>query len=487
MQFPGFCGKSYRSQSPFANIERTVNFYPEIQEVPSSKARIVLAPTPGLALFATAGNGPVRGSFEQNGRAFCVSGDKFYEVFGNGTVTEIGTVGNDGLPATIDSNGVQLFITSGGNGYIYTFATSAFTQIVAAGFPGASMGAFLDGYFIALKPDSRQINVSALYDGLTWNASESTVLSQSTDNIRSMIVDHRQLWLFGGQKTHVYENVGNPNFPFEPTLSPGSQVEHGIAAAFSLARLDNTVFFLGSDERGAGIVWRLEGYIPRRISDHGVEFAFQGYSRIDDAIAWTYQDKGHMFYVLYFPTADKTWVYDIAADAWHERTWFGGTPNQEHAHRGRCHFFAFWHHLVGDRENGKIYRMSSDLLDDDGQLIRRIRQAPHLSNEQKWIYYKMLQLDLQAGIGLDGIAPPTPPAPDPVGYNPKVILQYSDDSGNTWSPERAVSAGKLGEYRAQVQWYRLGRARDRVFRIIVTDPVHWTIIQAFLDFKLGIS
>lgn len=407
MRYPNFIGGSYKSQSSFVNAERCVNFFPEIQDVPGSKARIVLYPTPGILTFADLVAGRNRAIFYQNGRAFSVSGDQFFELFPNGTSTNYGTVADDGRQATISANGVQLFITGGGNGYVFTLATNTYAQITAAGFPGASMGAFLDGWFIALVPSSRQINVSSLYNGLAWNASAYTILSQDTDNLVSMLTDHKQLWLFGGQHGHVYEDSGNPNFPFEPVLSSGAQVEHGCPAEFGPSQLDNTVFFVGGDQRGEGIGWRLEGYLPRRITTHAVEHEWQSYSRIDDLISWTYQASGHAFWMVYFPTADKMWCYDVASGFWHERTWFGGMPTMEHAHRGATHVFAFGKHLVGDRENGKIYEMSSDFLTDDGDVIRRVRQAPHISNEQKMIYYKQFQLDMQVGIGLDQIVEPT--------------------------------------------------------------------------------
>lgn len=465
--------------------------FPAIQSVPGAKARVVLAPRAGLRTFVdiTTG-GRSRASFTQNGRAFKVSGNGFFEVFGDGTSSAVlGSVADDGTQSTISSNGIELFITGGGNGYLYNLTTGAYTQISDPGFPGAAMGAFLDGYFVALKPNSRQINVSSLYDGSSWDATAATQLSQDTDNIIAIIADHRQLWLMGSQNTHVYEDSGNPDFPFEPTLSPGSQIEHGCAAPYSVVQLDNTLFFLGGDERGAGIPWRIEGYIPRKISSPAIDFIFQSYSELQNTIGWTMQDQGHAFYVLYFPAADKTWAYDVSTEMWHELSWWGveGFPPgaREHAHRGATHVYAFGKHLIGDRENGKVYEASMNYLDDFGDLIHRVRVAPHISNEQKWIIYRMFELDIERGVGLDGIAPPVSPAPDPVGYNPKVTLQYSDDSGKTWSNVRAVSAGRLGQYKKRLQWQRLGRARDRVFKIEMADPVRWMVIQAFLDIKLG--
>ena len=489
MIFPGFIGSSNTTRSPFTNRERCVNLNCEVSEVPGAKAQIVMYARQGLRNSVSTGLGRSRAFFEQNGRTFEVKGSTLIEWLDTNpmTYTSRGTIADDGLQATISSNGVELFVTGGGNGYILTLATNVLAQITAAAFPGASMGAFLDGYFIALKPNSRQINVSGLYDGATWPADAYTVISNDTDNLVGIIVDHNQLWVWGGQNGHLYQDTGNPTFPFEQTLSPGSQVETGLAAPFSLAQLDNAIFLLDANSRGQGTVYRLQGYLPQRISTHAVEFAIEGYATIADAIAWTYDDQGHSFYVLYFPTAGKTWQYDVSTGLWNEMTFYNSTTGIEEAHRGSAHVFAFGKHLIGDRANGKLYEASIDAYDDDGEPIERIRQCPHVSVEQKWIFYKMLQLDMEVGIGLDGIPPPASGDPDPVGYNPKVMLQYSDDAGNSWSNARWMSAGRLGQYKRRVRWLRLGKSRDRIFRVKMTEAVKTNWIQAFIEFDIGTS
>jgi len=109
--------------------------------------------------------------------------------------------------------------------------------------------------------------------------------------------------------------------------------------------------------------------------------------------------------------------------------------------------------------------------------IRRLRQAPHLSDEQGWVYYERLQLDLESGVGLT----------DGQGVDPQVMLQWSDDGGHTWSREHWVSAGRGGAYTWRALWRRLGRSRDRVFRLVISDPVKVTWIDAFMELERGTS
>jgi hypothetical protein len=178
---------------------------------------------------------------------------------------------------------------------------------------------YLDGYYLGMALASQKIYFSALNDPEIWDPLDVFQPSIVADKNLAMLNDHRELWIFGQLNTLVYSNTGDPDNPFQP--NPSGFIQQGIAAASSVAQLDNTIFWLGGDIRGRGIVWRANGYVPQRVSNAAVEWAWSQYATISDAIAWCYQDQGHSFYVLWFPTADKTWVYDVLTGAWHERTW----------------------------------------------------------------------------------------------------------------------------------------------------------------------
>lgn len=110
-------------------------------------------------------------------------------------------------------------------------------------------------------------------------------------------------------------------------------------------------------------------------------------------------------------------------------------------------------------------------------LTRRLRRAPHLSDEQQILFYSQLQIDLQAGMGLASGQ----------GSDPLLMLRYSDDGGHTWSDVITVGAGRMGEYKARAIFRRLGRSRDRVFEVSVSDPIAWFLVDAYLAFEKGIS
>jgi hypothetical protein len=84
------------------------------------------------------------------------------------------------------------------------------------------------------------------------------------------------------------------------------------------------------------------------------------------------------------------------------------------------------------------------------------------------------------GPDIDGAEIVTESFPATPGYDPQVMLRWSDDSGHTWSSEHWTSMGKIGEYGYRTFWRRLGSSRDRVYEVSGTDPVKIAIMGAEL-------
>jgi hypothetical protein len=218
----------------------------------------------------------------------------------------------------------------------------------------------------------------------------------------------------------------------------------------------------------------MTGYTPTRISNFAVELSIQNMPIFSDAIGWTEQDRGHTFYVLFFPSGNLTWVYDLTTSMWHKRLFWNTQQGTYVAHLARCHMYAFGKHLVGDRQSGTIYDMSQNYLDDNGSPIRRLRRAPHISTEQNWEFHKFLQIDVEVGIG--------PTINDAQGNprEPQMFLRWSDDGGHMWSNYHVLGCGLLGQYKRRVIQRRMGKSRDRIYEITMTDPVSWRIVDAYL-------
>jgi hypothetical protein len=532
-------GGSYVARSINAADNRMVNLFAEaVPEGSGGKEAGFLLRCPGLRLLATVGDGPIRGLWVTNGIAYVVSGSEFYSLNTSWVATLIGTVSGTG-PVSMADNGTQIFIACNPLSYIYNVSTLVFAQITDVDFPGAGSVGYLDGYFVFNEPDSQKFWVTSLLDGTSVDPLDFASAEGYPDNVIALIVDHREIFLFGTTSVEVWYDAGTPDFPL--ARIQGAFMEVGCEAAYSVAKLDNSVFWLGSDARGRGIVYRANGYTPTRISTNAVEYAIQSYGSISDAIAYTYQQDGHPFYVLIFPSAEATWVYDVSTQLWHERAGF--ESGQFVRHRSNCQMSFSSEVVVGDYEDGRLYAFDLDVYADDDQIQKWLRSWRALAtgqNNLKRTAHHSLQLDAETGVGLnaypaydgedlatesgniivaefvqgylvtqagdqlateagDGNEPlvtQVQPAEDyngyaleteaytaAPGYDPQVMLRWSDDAGHTWSNEHWKSMGAIGNYGYRTIWRRLGmteKIRDRVYEVSGTDPVKIAIMGAEL-------
>ena len=479
MRMKGFIGPAYQLQTVNQECQRCINLYPQINELQTAADGEIgsLVSTPGLRLLTTCGTGPIRGVYSTStGRLAVVSGNEVYRLDDTWTPTLCGTILTAEGPVSMSDNGTQLMIVDGPNGYILSMVDGSLTRITSEGFPGANTVTFQDGYFICNNPGTGQWFISALYDGFSWNALDFVTAEGSPDNTVAVLSNQRQVWVFGERSIEVWWDSGATDFPF--SRIDGAFIEYGCIAGQSAKRYSNTVIWLGGGPNAAGIVWMAQGYVPKRISNHGVELAIQSYPNIQDATAWVYQENGHAFYCLNFPTANTTWVYDISTGQWHERCYMGKNGNFERA-RPECYAFCYQTHVVGDYQNGKIYALENTTYTDDGNPLVRLRRATHLSVDGRRVYFNKFQLFALVGQGLDG---------DPVvGTDPYVQMRYSDDFGHTWSYPTTRALGKTGQYANRVIWRRTGQSRNRVYEVSCSDPVPLVMLGADLDAVPGVN
>jgi hypothetical protein len=463
-------GSGYVARSVNAADNRMVNIFPEI--VPEGgKEPAFLQRAPGLRQLVQLPTGPVRGLWTFGGYAYAVSGTKLYQIDSNWMYVEKGTVAGTS-PVNMSDNGIQLFIAAGANGYIYNANTDVFAQITDPDFYGAVGVGFLDGYFVYNQPNSQKFWVTSLYDGTSVDPLDFASAEGSPDDLVTLIVDHREVWLFGTTSVEVWYNAGLPDFPL--ARIEGAFNEIGCQAPYSVAKLDNALFWLGRDARGNGIVYRSKGYTGERVSTHAVEWQIQQYTTLADAVAYTYQQDGHAFYVLNFPTANTTWVYDVSTEVWHERA--GWENNQFTRHRGQCQMNFADEIVIGDYVGGILYAYDMNVYSEADTIqkwLRSWRALPTGQNDLKRTTQHSLQLDCESGVGIV----------TGQGSDPQVMLRWSDDGGHTWSNEHWKSMGQIGQYGKRVIWRRLGmttKIRDRVYEVSGTDPVKIAIMGAEL-------
>jgi hypothetical protein len=303
----------------------------------------------------------------------------------------------------------------------------------------------------------------------------------SPDWIESLIVMHREIWLVGQRTTEVWYDAGAADFPFQAL--PGAFMEQGCIAKYSLCAQDLCVYFLSQDRQGQIIFLKGAEYNVHRISTHAIESIWSSYSTVSDAIGFTYQQEGHTFIVLTFPTADATWVYDEATGLWHQRAWMDAQGNL-HRIRANDHVYANGISLVGDWQDGSLYELSLDSSYDETTFqtvitVPRIRSFPHMMENSNRVTYVSFIADMAvARENSDASYPGTTDV-----YPPVLNMRYSDDRGKTYGNYVQQTMGAEGNYLTNIKYWRLGMARDRVFELSWSIPSPTALNGAWIEIE----
>lgn len=470
--YRGFIGVSDTSQSLTADAEDLINWY-YVSLPQNAKSRAALYPSPGFSLWQSTSDIGGRALFTENGRTFAVMGSGAYEFFQNATSSRLFTVTQDSNPAQIVTNGAvgaQALFSSGTNAYSYNLLSAVNSQVLSG---DATMIGMLDGYGIAFNPSTSKIRISDLNDFTVWDPTQFAQRSAAPDNWKAMLVNAPDIWLIGEKTGDIWYDAGTFPFPLAPRI--GLSYKYGISAPFTLSASGASVFWLSRNEAGAGIVVRTRGYSPEPVSSDALETAIAQYQRtatITDAEGFIAQWEGHTFYVLHFPSVPQTWGYDINENKWFKLGYWNAPFNRYDLWKPRVHTYAYGMHITADRTSGTISVLDVTVgTETDGNMIRRVRVAPGIFNEHKRVPIRNIEVYLEAGLGtVTG-----------QGVDPVMIWQTSDDGGHVWAPERNVKAGKIGEYQRRLNMWRMGMPRDRVNKLIVSDPIPWRIVDAFIN------
>lgn len=461
-----FAYQAYQSNSLPFSAQRLINLFAE-PGPPEAKNRFILFNDPGIDNFVELASGPIRGGGVLSGKLYVVSGETLFRVEQNGNATDLGTIpGIDRVQ--VDSNGLELMFLTAGDGYLYD-TINGLRQITDPDFPIASSLSSQDGVFIVSEKDSARWYISAQFDGSSWLGTDFGSADGSPDNLVALKSNHREVWLFGETSIEVWYNAGTATGAFPFQRINGIHIERGLKARQSLVLLDNTLYWLGDD----GIVYRANGYNPQRVSTHAIETAIENYSDVTDAFGVIYDIAGHKHYVLTFPSGPASFVYDVATGLWHEREsrdqsrWIGNTVIE-----------AYNKKFVGAYNSGKFGPLNWDIYTEFGELMIGETVGPAIHGDKKTLFFSKLEMDIEAGVGLNSGQ----------GSDPEVILGISDDGGRTYKnlqPRRLL--GKQGQYKTRLRWLRQGRSRERVWRLIISDPVKKAIINAHADWSVGTS
>lgn len=461
-------GQTYAQPSVNLNSQRCINLYPILDPTQTSLSTISLRHTPGLLNLGDMG-GEVR--------AFLVYDDDLYAIIGNSlskivvdlaansitSVTSVGTLNTSSGFADIARNSDTICITDGPNYYLYTPGSNTFAVGTSANFVTASALTSIDGYFIFTQANTAVMFHTELDNPNTIDALNFATAETKPDRLVAIDQNSGELWAFGESSVEIWYDAANPNaFAFSPRR--GAVINQGCAAKQSVTRFNNTLAWL--DNRRKIVI--ANGYGLERISTDPIEVAIRRYSRVDDAVFFSYNHEGHEFLVCEFPSADATWSFDAQTALWHERTSIVNDTSRRYL--GYLPVAYGGANLVSSWNSTNLYKLDSSTYTEDGQYIERIRTLQPITDENKYRGITYLEVYAETGVGLQ----------TGQGSDPLIQLFVSKDGGHTYSPPKQCSYGPVGKYKTRLRWNRLGTARHWTFKLKITDPVPVTLINAYI-------
>ena len=497
-------GGAYTARSPIAGATRCINLFPERNpDEIDPEAPFTHYPRPGLRLLNSppAGQqGRGRGVFRvSNGDLYGVVGPNVYYIDPNWNYNKIGAIANQFTPVSMadngQSNGNQIILVDNTPlGYQINMSSRQMVQIVDVSglFTGATRVDFFDTFFVL-----NQIGTNNWYTSLSeqvaFNALDLASKGTFGDPIQSLIMSQHNLWLVGSMTAEPWFDAGNAIFPFEQVFS--QLVPHGTIAPYSVCATDVNAFWLSQDKDGRAILLKIEGYAAKRISTFALEDEWITYPQVADALCYTYQMGGHTFVVIHFPSADRSFGYDLATGQWHRRASIdmNGT-----LHREKVAFHAFVgppypNTNVGmDWATGQIYAIDQSVFTDNGQPIPFVRSFPHIVNEMKEVTIPDLVIDMQTGTQPNTGEVQQILNPFSNGFSsgfgpltrvdaPMIGVRISKDSGASWGNYRFKTLVSAGHDRSMMRWRGWGMGRDIAVEVAWSAPFLTGLNQAFFD------
>lgn len=341
---------SYKDASrPFSDQD-LCNYLVEFAETQGTRSPYKLVCPPGLVEFALFGDGPHRGARDVEGKLFVVADTHAYWVKAADDIQQLGTIPGRSLVWIAHNqitNGNEVMFSTGPDAWIWNTVTEVWAKVTDEAFRGARSLDYCNSRFLAIENQRRFFANSALAAGLEWDSLERYEAESCPDRLMCLVVSHNEVLVFNERTIEFFQNTTNPediaNHIYFTRV--GLPVEVGCASVRGAVRMDNAVYFIGSD----GGFYRLEGSTPVRVSTHAIE---QDWSQHDlsKAFCTVWEDRGHKVVYTTIPSG-HTWGYDVATRKWHRRQskglkrwrlntlfkwggdWYGGAYNSGHIYR----------------------------------------------------------------------------------------------------------------------------------------------------------
>jgi hypothetical protein len=471
MQIPILNG-IYTDSTPELRTAYPVNLVPVPKQ--SGISNGFLRPGDGIVSNGT-GPGVDRGGINWQGNLYRVMGTKLVEINSAGTVTVLGDVGGptDQL-VTFDYSFDVLAIASGGRLYYWipvnTTATLVWnpTAPILRQVTDPDLGVVLDvvwvdGYF--MTTDGEFLIVTELTDPTQANPLKYGSSEVDPDPVVALLKLRNEIYALNRNTIEVFDNVGGELFPF--ARIDGAQIQKGVVGTFACCVFIERIAFLGSGRNEAPSIYVGASAVAQKISTQEIDNLLLQYTEAQLALVKleARNDKSHQHLYVHLP--DRTIVYDASAsEALQTPVWFTLTTTLSGfaQYRARNLVWVYDKWMVGDPQSTNIGYLVQDIGHHWGQQVRWEFGTLIVYNESNGAIFNEMELvSLTGSIAL--------------GKNPKISTSYSLD-GQTYSQEKFISVGTIGNRQKRLAWFQQGHMRNwRIQRFSGDSDAHVSYVR----------
>lgn len=455
-------GPSYQNRSLPLSAQQSVNFYQEVSE--GAKSQNVMQPFFGLKDFGLQ-TGAERGCFQLNGQMYRVAGATLYKVSSQGVHTSLGAISGSGRCsfAALDTN---VFIAAGN--VVYQYDGTALTTVADPDIQGSSFVDSQNRQIIYTKDP--EFIVSDVGDGSSASALNAAQAESQPDDLVRAYVFKDDVYMIGLETTEPFFNTGVGSPPYDRIT--GQIVSIGTSSPYSVAHNDNFFYFLGDDN----IVYQCVQGIFNPISSPAMVNAVEGYADKSDAIGFTFTQQRQKFYILTFPSANKTWLLNesLGVNGWAELSSDTNGGKYQCTSLVRC----YGKNLICDDLG--VYELDSNTYTNNGEIIQRIRTLSSLhggllGKPSGRVQMSKLRLELHTGGGLISGQ----------GEDPRIRVEYSTDGGRSFKGGTWARIGREGQNIIKAEWHSHISFYDLIIRLVITDPVYCSLHSASVDVRFA--
>lgn len=420
-----------------------------------------LRPAEGITTFATAnGPGPDRGAINWNGVLYRVMGSDLISIDSGGVITTIGTIGGTDSTVRMDYSFDYLGIISDGEFWLYDGTT--LTQNTDPDLGVVLDMVYVDGYW--LLTDGEFLIITDLGNPFSVNPTKYGSSEVDPDPIIGLLKIRNEPYALNRNTIEVFQNVGGSGFPFQRV--EGTRIDRGSIGTFSKCWFLGTVAFMGGARNESPAIWLGLNADTTKISTREIDTILQEFTEaeLETVVLEPKVDRSHQHLLVRLP--DRTMVYDAAASRILQTpVWFElSTSIVGHAAfqgQNLCWVYDKW--IVGNRSCcvGYLDKTTSE----------------HFGETTGWDFSTYFVYNESNSAIINELELVVLPGRVPLGKDPIIWTSWTID-GETYSQERAISAGKIGERNKRLIWLQQGHFRNyRSQRFRGTSDSHLAVAR----------